>query len=49
METQVEMMILGAIAADTAVTIGMVNSQAGVFKTRSSALAPKHLDRGSIE
>ena len=49
MEIQVEMMILGAIAAGTAVTIGIARAEAGVFQTLSPALAPEHLDRGQIE
>ena len=35
------MMILEATAADTAVTIGIGKSQAGVLQTVSPALAPK--------
>jgi hypothetical protein len=35
------MIILGAIAGDEAVTIGVVKSQAGVFQRWSPALAPK--------
>jgi len=41
METQVEMMILGAIAADTAVTIGIVRSEAGVFRESVSGTGPE--------
>jgi hypothetical protein len=40
---------LGAIAGDEAVTIGIVNSRAGVFQSWSPALAPKHLVRAQIE
>jgi len=43
------MVVLGAIAGDTPVTIGVVKSQAGVFQSWSPALAPKHLGRGHIE
>ncbi len=49
METQVEMMILGATAADTAVTIGVAKSRSGVLQSGSPALAPKHPGRGSID
>jgi hypothetical protein len=48
-EYQASMVVLGATAGDAAVTIGIVKTQAGVFKTRSPALAPKHLGRGSSE
>jgi len=36
---------LGAIAAGTAVTIGIVRSEAGVFQSWSPALAPKRHGR----
>ena len=49
MEPQAGVVVLVAAAGDEGMTIGNVNSQAGVFKTRCSALATKHLDRGSIE
>ena len=49
MEIQVEMMILGAIAAGTAVTIGIARAEAGAFQSWSPALAPKRLGRGRIE
>ncbi len=35
------MMILGAIAADTAVTIGIVRSEAGVFQELVSGTGPE--------
>jgi hypothetical protein len=48
-EIQAEMMILGATAADTAVTIGIEKSRAGVLQSGSPALAPKHPGRGRRE
>jgi len=41
METQIEMIILGAIAADTPVTIGIVRSEAGVFQELVSGTGPE--------
>ena len=43
------MVVLGAIAGDTPVTIGNVKSQAGASQSWSPALAPKHLGRRKTE